>query len=368
MKKFLIVVLLAFCCHNSIAQKLKSDWLIIYYMPYDNDLSDFAPDIAAMIQDGVTSEKVNVVLQADISDSLGMQRILFKHDTVISQSVRTEHSAHTKTFSDFLLWTGQNFEAKKYAIIFLNHGGELDEIGLDEYPSRQWLRLDSLRQTILQFNHLTGKKAELIGMQVCSKGSLEALYEFKDCANYTFFSQFILGAPNYYYTGVLKHLSDSSNIDGMGFTQKVAEQDSLDMYLSYTCVDNRKMDSLAIRFNQYIATLQEHRIKPSTGKIRNTTYSGQMYWDIVSILKNIRVREETVNLQRKNLIRYIKKELIAFNYFKPTFKPIQGFSGISILSMREPDYDTRYSHLSFFKDVHLKMLAFEIRKKVIHAP
>jgi len=66
---FNIIILTINC---SIAQK-KLEWLFIYYMPYDNNLSNLGTRIIEMLRSG-TSDKVGVTIQADFADTTGIKR------------------------------------------------------------------------------------------------------------------------------------------------------------------------------------------------------------------------------------------------------------------------------------------------------
>ena len=45
-------------------------------MPYDNNLSYLGEDVLSMINNGIDSDNVNAVVQADLADTLGMTRTI----------------------------------------------------------------------------------------------------------------------------------------------------------------------------------------------------------------------------------------------------------------------------------------------------
>lgn len=202
----------------SFAQKIKLDWLFIYYMPYDNNLSHLGTDIVEMLKKG-TSKNIGAIIQADFSDTIGMKRYSLINNKIDSIKLNCENSVEIKTFRSYLNWIYENYSANNYVITFLDHGGQLNEICIDNYPTENWFNISELSDEIGIFNMKTGKKPELLFLQVCSHGNLEVAFEFKECANYTLFSQIELGAPNSYYEKTLKLLNTKKNING----KKLAE-------------------------------------------------------------------------------------------------------------------------------------------------
>ena len=55
------------------------EWVFVYYMSYDNDLSSFGEVILRDLRNGLLDSKVAVVVQADFIDSKGMKRIGLYH-------------------------------------------------------------------------------------------------------------------------------------------------------------------------------------------------------------------------------------------------------------------------------------------------
>ena len=105
------------------------EWVFIYYMSYDNDLSSFGEVIISDLRNGLSNSKVAVIVQADFIDNKGMRRIGLYHadgkthrkETV----VRSEDSADEAELRKYLEWVRKKWVAKNYCIVFLNHGGKL---------------------------------------------------------------------------------------------------------------------------------------------------------------------------------------------------------------------------------------------------
>src|SRR5690349_3660931 len=129
-------------------QKISTEWLFAYYMPYDNNLSSLSDTIVTMIQRGIKTKSVVVTIQSDTEGGGGMKRFIITSDTILTSPVDTDFSSHTSTYAGYLAWITQGIDHKKRALIFLDHGGKLDEIGLDSYPTEKFLRVDSVSEVI----------------------------------------------------------------------------------------------------------------------------------------------------------------------------------------------------------------------------
>ena len=255
---FIIFTIFLFVQTNLYSQdKKKAEWLFIYYMPYDNNLTEHGDTIINMLKSGLISDDIIVTIQADFSDTLGFYRYTLTNTKTEKINIKYEYSASTKSFEDYMNWIDSNFNANNYCLIFLNHGGGLDGLCYDEYPDNQFLKIDSISEIILDFNKRIDKKIELIFLQVCAKGSIEAIYELKDCSNYTMYSQLVMGAPNYYYENTLKYVFNNQNTNGDEIARQIVKNESLSMYNSYSCIDNSKMDSMAYYFNDFINSVNE---------------------------------------------------------------------------------------------------------------
>ena len=64
-------------------------WVFVYYMSYDNDLSDFGGVILGKLARGISDKKIAVVTQADLIDDGGMRRIALYHSFGITKRKNT---------------------------------------------------------------------------------------------------------------------------------------------------------------------------------------------------------------------------------------------------------------------------------------
>jgi len=359
---FVILLVILISCNQQDQKKQNFDWLFIYYMPYDNNLSDYGNEIINMLQEGLQTDNIAVVVHADFADSTGITRFVITNNGITESNIIEERSADTKVLSQYLNWIHHNFTADNYFVSFLNHGGKIDELCQDELPENKYLTVDSIAQELKVFNEKTGKKPELLFMQVCAKGAIEPVFELKDCAKFTMFSQNILGAPNYYYQNMLKSVSNKTAMKGEELAITIAENDRSDMYYSFTCVDNQKLDSFGFYFNKFIYSVQpDERFSVSIWDILEIEYGDQLYWDIVSLLNQLKTTNIETEANRQKLIDYLINEAVIFHKINPTNNLMKPYCGLSVLANDNENYYTLYNHLNFYKKVKIKGLMRKIK-------
>lgn len=330
------------------------DWAFIYYMPYDNDLSDFADPIINMVEKGVESDNVMAFIQTDRAGNTGIDRYVIDSDSATLYHSDIENSASPAALQQYLAWVGENYPAKNYAFVFLNHGGKADQIGLDEGSGKpEWMRIDSVAGALRAFNKQVNQKLELLYLQVCAKGNIESLFEFHDVSNYTLFSQHVLKAPNFYYTETLNDIGKNPNMNGEQLARNIVNNDSTDMYLSMTCIDNSKWTDMLIEF--YHLKGEMHGLPVDTNKLHTVTFDGQEYWDFSSYLKSHRYVPRKVKQARKAYLKMINAEFVVVYKTNPAFPQIAPFCGISMLSQEDYKITLKYKHLQFYDAARLHL-------------
>lgn len=349
---FILIFVVGFLSQG-LSQKIESDLTFIYWMPYDNNLSIWSDSIHAMIKTGLTNEKVFVTVQKDDFGVDGMTRSIITKSGIVNEKIEDDNSASGKSYNQYLEWVAEKVRSKRYVIIFLDHGGKLDQVGLDEYPLKDFLRIDSIKIAIEKFNKLNAKKAELIFLQVCTKGSIEPIFELKDIANYTMFSQTVLGAPNFYYSSFFKEISSSpqlANINGLKMAKLIAQFERVDMYQSLVCIDNSKFDVFTTEFKSFLSNYAQ----ATNYNISNNLllfYYGQTYFDLIAFIQSFR------GIENRKLIESINN-LVAMNKMNPENDLMKGYCGISLLAMQKDYLDkvNSYQHLRFFNTFNMSNL------------
>lgn len=348
LKSWLLGILFLSALHCGAQQKDSTEWLLIYYMPYDNDLSPYAVEIEEMLLASVHTPNVRVVIQKDTEDTLGMTRIRIGNGQKRIDSIPEERSYAAESLHDYLLWIDKNYNFNHCALFFLDHGGKPNEIGLDSYPDSLFLTTAAIRQAVSKFNEERQKEIDLIYLQVCSKASLETLYEFHDLCDFTLASQQLLGAPNYYYGETIRALNEHPEMNGSTLAAVIAKHERVDMYQSLTCVNNAEFETFRNEWNNFFEKNNIRKYLVFTKIPNRIEYAGDRYWDLVSFLESLHLTRRKDNKTREELIRTIREHLLEFAVSTQPENETDAFSGISIAALSQKQLET-YAELLFYK-------------------
>lgn len=334
------------------------DWIILYWMPYDNDLSPFGSPILQMLAKGVQSDNILVVVQADFFGEKNLSRSIITKGKVEVQQLKTANSASEQVFSEYLSWARSQFVAKKWVIVFLGHGGHLDEISPDVnvgtlQQGTQWMNIKKLSDAISDFNREINSRVELFFFQNCNKGTIEAHYTLRDAANYTLSSQKLLGAPNYYYESLLKFLGQNSELNGGQLAEKIMEFERSDMYSSYTVTDNRYVRELPAKLNPLIDIITSFKFKAiNREKLKLYSYMNEDFIDVVLLIEAIAKQASDIQNKCDDFVDFLKNSII-YKYQENPAKPNSGLSGIGLLLPNSKQHLQKYRYLPVFSDLKL---------------
>ncbi|KMW70351.1 MAG: clostripain-related cysteine peptidase [Limnoraphis robusta] len=263
-------------------------WVVLYWMPYDNNLSRFGEPIVEMLTLGTHRSPALVVVQSDYSGDQKMRRRLLVGGKVREINLTEEDSSDVSNFSAYLDWAYQSLEAERWAIIVVGHAGKLNEISPDEHRATgeeiTWMGVDRFAGAVKNFNQATGGRVELLFFQNCNKATLEVIYEARHCARYTLASQLNLGAPNYYYQRFLYRLKDPL-VGGLEAATAIIDSEWADMYHSFTLVDNRAVEQIPEKLSRVILAILGGplpAVNPSELSIYG--YFGEQHCDLLNLL------------------------------------------------------------------------------------
>jgi hypothetical protein len=307
------------------------DWLLVYYMPYDNDLSPLSQNIIQQFFKARINDNICVTLQIDVAGEGGMTRYTF-NSKVDSLSISEEASSSVDALDDYLMWVNRTFKAKHYSVILLNHGGGLNEYGRDDYPeARSWMQIDSLSTSLAAFNRRAGiKKIDLLFEQVCTRATVENLYEFKDVADYTLASQDLVPAPGYYYPNVFSGLNGSIK-SGDVLADLIVGAEREDMYYTYTLVDNSRWTEWLRLLQKYSESLASPGAVINQDKLKVLTYASDLYFDFVSLV-DATSSNDKIRLTGESSKTFTSHALIKRLYVNNKFDQLAGYSGVSVCS------------------------------------
>jgi len=335
--------------------KDSTEWLLIYYVPYDNNLSEYSDSILLQFQNA-NLEKVSVLMLIDRADSSGMVRYKITKEGTSTTNIKSERITHKKHLIQLFRYASKEFNAKCTALFMLNHGGRLNEIGQDLYPDSTFLKLTDLRKSMYRYSYRSGSDIDLLFMQVCAKSSIGALYEVSSGANYTLASQKLLGAPNYYYQKMIDSLNHNPDRDGKELAGIIAKSDRKDMFESLTCIDNDKFYKIRREFLKFISVLEVEKTLKFHNSPNSFNYAGEMYWDLIDFLNQLNLTKEDAKAQRDALIAAITNELIVFVQYSDQSKK-GSYSGISILALQKDVIFPYWWKMKFFEDFRINKIA-----------
>lgn len=340
------------------------DWIILYWMPYDNNLSRFGLPIIKMLAKGVKDDNILVLVQSDFYGDKQLSRRVIKKDSVDVQLVDTGDSADEKVFAEYLDWAQSQFKAKKWAVVFLGHGGSLDEISPDNNPqpglttSIKWMNYKNLKNIIYEFNKRVSNNLELLFFQNCYKGTLETHYTFQDVSKYILSSQLLLGAPNSYYESLLNFLGKHPQIDGGQLATKIMEFESDDMYNSYTVTNNSYIKQLPEVLNPLIDAIIASKPNAVTlNKFQVRSYRSEQFFDIIELFKKISSSSPQTQKLYQNFADFLQNKIIFKYKDGGTYYGIldrqKNFCGINIWLPYDEKQLEKYSYLQVYTDIKL---------------
>jgi hypothetical protein len=345
--------------------KSRHTWVVLYWMPYDNDLTRFGEPIVKMLTRGTQNSEIAVAIQSDYQGDRKMRRRLLTNGSIQEIDVTGEDSSDVSGLSAYLEWASQTLAAERWAVIVMGHGGKINEISPDDRgmtrQNRTWMRVDRFADAVSNFNRASGGGIELLFFQNCNKATLEVIYEARNCARYTLASQLNLGAPNYYYQGFLNRLRDSS-VDGRAAAIAIANSDRADMYHSLTLVDNNAVKRIPARLSRSIEPLLSHPLPAiDLSKISTYQYSGERHCDALALLGYLSKVSGQGQTEFSDFVQFLQSSAIAF--YKTGGK-LYGASSNSDTNSEElcglglylpeiaPAID-RYSSLALYREVNM---------------
>ena len=344
------------------------EWVVLYWMPYDNDLSPFGEPIVEMLTRGTRNSTTAVVVQSDYWRDSQMRRRQIVNGTTHEIDITGEDSSAIPTFSTYLDWAYETFEAQHWAVIVVGHGGKINEISPDDHggtwQKRTWMRVDQFANVVSKFNQTTDGRVELLFFQNCHKATLEVVYEARNCARYTLASQLILGAPNYYYEGFLNHLQNPS-VGGREAAMAIMDSEWADMYHTLTLVDNQAVKSIPEKLSRVLQPILDSRVPV----VRESTfptyeYFGEQHCDALVLLgyfskisgQGKNELTEFAEFLRSSVITHYKTGGKLYGRHIIRDSDMEDLCGLSLYLPETERAISRYSALALYKGVDLVTL------------
>lgn len=358
---------------NSSQPKSHYQWVVLYWMPYDNNLVRFGEPIIQMLTRGTRGSKnpehseIAVVVQSDYWGNLKMRRRKIFNRTIQEFNIAGEDSSDVFAFSAYLDWANQTFAADHWAVIVVGHGGKINQISPDEHHAIgkpvTWMSVGRFAQAVSQLNRDTNGKVEFLFFQNCNKATLEVIYEARNCARYTLASQLNLGAPNYYYEEFLNYLKDPL-VDGREAAIAIMNSERADMYHSLTLVDNQAVKRIPEKLSPVLKSILA-KLLPTIrySDLEIYSYFNELHCDVLILLDYLSKISHRGENELRAFADFLRSSVIA-NYKTggelygsgSGSKMYDRFCGLSLFFPETEPAIYRYRSLALYQQVDLTSL------------
>lgn len=346
------------------------EWIFVYYMSYDNDLSSYGEVILSGLRKGLSNSKVAVVVQADFIDSGGMKRIglyqangkTHRKETIL----RSEDSADEAELRKYLEWVRHKWKAENYCIVFLNHGGKLNQMCKDikpfrnhsknrQFDSGKWLDASEAAKIIANFNQQVDSKVRLLFLQQCGRATIQNLYNFADAGEYIMASPLVVGAPNTYYTKTIASVAQDPNITGEVLAGTIMQED--EHYTLYTLISNKELKGLPEKLTPVLKSFGRASAlnRPESGPAI-FEHEGEKCYDLKSYFYALNSANENIaGKELDSFFDWCEKFLIVSKAVRePELTIESSYSGLSIYVSSSPETETYYSFLPLYQQTELE--------------
>jgi hypothetical protein len=339
-------------------------------MSYDNDLSSYGEVILNDLSKGLSNSKVAVVVQTDFVDSSGMKRISLYHaDGKIHRkdiAVKSEDSADEAEVKKYLKWVRKKWIAKNYCIVFLNHGGKLNQMCKDNKPfkdytknrqfgSGKWLDASKAAKVIVSFNQSVDCKVRLLFLQQCGRATIQNLYNFADAGEYIMASPLIVGAPNTYYTKTIASVSQDPNITGEILAETIIQED--EHYTVYTLIKNAELKMLPEKLAPILKSFgHASELNRPESCLLIFEHGNEKFYDLKSYFHSLNFANENIaGKELDSFFGWCENSLIVSKAVRDPNSTVESsYSGLSIYVPSRPDAGTSYSFLPLYQQTDLE--------------
>lgn len=250
-----------------------ADWAFLIWMNGDNDLEDLVIHDLNELEAVGSGNGVHVIVQADRiegystadGDWTGTRRYYIEQDddpetitsTIIGELGEIDMGS-PQAVSDFLLWAHTNWPAKRYILIFWNHGDgwSMDHVDVNSTDTRgiSWddssgsylsIARGDLRNALANFVTLRGP-VDIIGFDACNMSAWEVAHSMRDQALIMTASQAWVGEEGYTYGAVLTLMKQNPAVSSEDVAREMCRSSVVEGgELTHAAIDLSAMDHLA---------------------------------------------------------------------------------------------------------------------------
>jgi hypothetical protein len=256
------------------------EWTFLFYANADNNLEfPIMGDLAQMAEVGSTDE-INIIAQVDrwnvedLGDDVygawtDTRRFRVEKgmtfDSEPLQNLGETNMGDPVVFEAFLRWGISNFPAKKYALVFSNHGGAWTGLGPDESNTPGTISLVELQNSIPKILREFGiPQFELIGFDACLMSSLDVLMSVQPNTKYVIAAEELVPGDGFDYTQSFSALIDKPTMDGAelgtiivdtfmdGYITELGMEDSFDLHT----IETAKLPAVVDALQAFVEAVQ----------------------------------------------------------------------------------------------------------------
>ncbi|MBU1101152.1 MAG: hypothetical protein KKA84_12185 [Bacteroidetes bacterium] len=352
---YLSVVLFFVACYtqrkqtenNNLERNKLKKWTYLFYSAADNKniydpLNDFSDRVSS-------NDDINYLVLSDTKEAGGAYYFIDQRSNPIKLlDLGETNMGDSTTLIKFINYSNEHYPAEKIIVAFYNHGGGYKGTCWDSSQEGDNLTLREIEVALLSSN-----KIELVMFTApCYMGSMEAIYQLKDCSKYFIGSEDISGFVH--WRGMLSYFDKyiKSNIDTDG-QELCTEIISLHKeYINEQYGDKLTLCSVNLErvqeFNNSFNKVLEHYIN-NPNRLNNFDTKkikifGNTYTDLYSFL--IALGDQETNVAQKQLVELTKN--CFSNMMNSNFagKNMHNYNGVNICFPNYYHYYDPYSGTS----------------------
>lgn len=316
------------------AQNAPAEWTLMFYMDSDNNLEDpQMDDLEEMMKVG-SSANVNIVVLADRSttgDKVrgytdravgGIQNWTTAKVFYLERGKLRElddwgevNMGDPKTLNDFVTAATANFPAKRYGLVFGDHGDGWNGIVGDESHNGDNLNAKELPDVFKQFTAKTGK-IELIGFDACLMANFETAQALAPFGKAMVASEELEPGNGWSYTPIMQTLTATPTMDGFALGRVIvnayrdyylgADQGGRDKTVTLSVIDLAKIPAVEaaannlalsssgfLQTNQRDAYLKASRARKATSEFGagDEGQEGSHFYDLAQYAENLKLQQ-----------------------------------------------------------------------------
>jgi len=174
-------------------------WTLMFYLDGDNDLGADTQAIFNSLELAKWSPHVNIVALYDNTANVDSAYYEVQHDSnpdgmanyvegMNKWELGEVDMGNPVILSNFISWAVQKYPTDNYALVLSNHGtglgGGLCDGACPPAAGARWMDLREMQHALADAYAITGKKMNVLSMNMCLMGMLEDAYQFRDYADY----------------------------------------------------------------------------------------------------------------------------------------------------------------------------------------